>query len=719
MIIKFITLILFSLSSQVFASSEDCQQGFRYDNTLKRCVLKEETTELKTEASECEELSGSEKQKCYEKNVQTKVADPTSKPEAKYGVPAIITLGTGYLLLKHKNEISQCGGMSPWLMFLGGATTLVGEFMSQKSYKDGVKKIESRYKKEVSTANQEGETTREEAANESTQNQVRAFDYQIEQEKLKERTFGKRKKIYTTAAGLYAAATLAAIYETYEYAMKSGAEEECSFGDSKKTSKLWSNEKHLEQKKIYIVQLGEQFKEYAYLGVVNALEIQEIVMRQIFPIAHASEEAAPDEQVPAVPEQEAPSEDNSGLGSATGGATPLLAAAGAGGGGAPASVADGAAKSAESSNFIVEYFKKPLTRVVISGLLTMYSKKVADDSKKKEKQARDRWKAIEKIKQNFIASGGSGFQVCRGEEDRRDPKKPACYCYLEDGTQNPGRKNSTVCAAIFGSEFGLKATDYDGNDFFGYSPIKGCPTKDGKIDPNCDDCKKEKSSDGKNNCVIVSGNFNLGPLASNRPAQATVASARDFVNGNIEAGQLDSGSAERLAANLENLKDKMKKSNPDLKKIILKTDNLQKKLRKRVLGSIQRASGNNPSVARTFAPSFGGGSLSSPDTNKKAIANSKKKSSKRISGGNLKKAKKSVSGFDFGDSGGGSNNVLDGEFEDIMSKDFNIDDINSNSDQNIFKIITNRYQRSGLQRLFNDKDYVPLDKANDTDIHEN
>ena len=72
--------------------------------------------------------------------------------------------------------------------------------------------------------------------------------------------------------------------------------------------------------------------------------------------------------------------------------------------------------------------------------------------------------------------------------------------------------------------------------------------------------------------------------------------------------------------------------------------------------------------------------------------------------------------YNFNDSSGNAGVSLD-DAGDIMKKDYSIDDINENSHHNIFAIITNRYQRSALRRLFDDEGVSKADEANETEIN--
>ena len=95
-------------------------------------------------------------------------------------------------------------------MLGGGVTTLIGEFLAKRKYKSKLKKMEKNYKERTAETNSAKENDSLETIN---SNQTTAFDYQIEQERARESAHKTRKTVYTMATGLYAGATVAAIYE--------------------------------------------------------------------------------------------------------------------------------------------------------------------------------------------------------------------------------------------------------------------------------------------------------------------------------------------------------------------------------------------------------------------------------------------------------------------------------------------------------------------------
>ena len=57
MLIRFLSFfIVFNIA--VHSSAEACDPGFRYDDELKRCVLKESTVDSKTNSLNCERFKG-------------------------------------------------------------------------------------------------------------------------------------------------------------------------------------------------------------------------------------------------------------------------------------------------------------------------------------------------------------------------------------------------------------------------------------------------------------------------------------------------------------------------------------------------------------------------------------------------------------------------------------------------------------------------------------
>ena len=130
-------------------------------------------------------------------------------------------------------------------------------------------------------------------------------------------------------------------------------------------------------------------------------------------------------------------------------------------------------------------------------------------------------------------------------------------------------------------------------------------------------------------------------------------------------------------------------------------------------------SGNvSPGLAGGFGETNINAPIKTPKEVIKDLNNKYESGSKAASSYRPKTKSNSISDFDFGTTSDDSGITIEDDVAGVMKKDFKIDDINSNSDHNIFKIISNRYHRSGLRRLFDKNGISKADSANDTDINE-
>lgn len=679
------TLLLASV--QTFAWAQDCDPGKYFDSSLNRCVLTTKTVESKVEAQSCEGLTGEAAQSCFKNIVDGEVSEleengkveSAKNPKANYIIPAIVTLGSAYYLFMGSENLKKCGSISIYLMLGGGVTTLLGEFMAQRSYKSKLKKMEKNYKERTAKSNSAKDNDSLETIN---SNQTTAFDYQIEQERARESAHKARKTVYTLATGLYAGATVAAIYEAVT---KGITPEKCSAKGTTPAdgapkvpttngatgTSLYTPLDQSSNSNIAQASMPELFNEYHYIENFEAAEVAEVVFRKlaeiIVPSAHAiSVEGAL-----------APLPSNN----------PVLAPA------------PEAGKTIGKS--IENIAGSPLFRAAISGLLAVYSKKIASKAKELAKEAAERAEALEELRDNFLANGGAGFQNCT-ESERTQPSKPMCFCYQGDGSRNPSRAKSPTCLAVYGKSGGIlsKATNYDKNSSDLPFNSKSCITNSGNLDKNCT-CKKT------NSCTTIQGNLNLGGLSNIDGLSRTVDDAANFSSGKISAADINAGSLERAVANINAQKDKLKK-NPKAADAVKKVDDMGLNLERSFGRSIQNAArrgGISPQLA-----AFSGGGLNSGEpqlaANKKTddfkpgVKDSNDATSSALTGGGNSGV--TIDDFDFSSKNSGGVAIEDGT-EDIMEREFKIDDINDNTSASIFSIINNRYQTTGLRTLFDEE----------------
>ncbi len=687
------------LANYSFADDEnECPQGQVYDSTLNRCVLTQDTVETKTDSLKCKDLEGDAYKKCFDDNVQKDLADAEqagdikkeTNAEAKYGIPAVVTLGAGYLLWKHSDALKQCGQTSMWLMLGGGAGSLLGEFMAQDSYKKDLKKIIKKYEEQM----QEKPDDDEEIIDSINENQKIAFDFQIEQEKARKDAHKARKNTYNLAFGLYTSAALASIYDG-TFSSSKGCET-AMFTPIQRQNPFMKTYKAIAINKDF-------FGDYYFLDTIENHEILEIVQRKI--ISQFSTNLYAEEEE---------SNNTSNIGGVIA-AKSLL----------ENSSEEQLTKVIEKNNAesgtgdtVDKAIKNPWVRAAVAGVLAGYSKSVANKAGKLADEASDRISLLETLRDDFLATGGGAFGGCT-EEDRSDSSKLGCYCYLADGTKNPQREKSNACQGIFSSSASLAASKY-GVDASGSSSsgLSGCFDLNRNFDPNCE-CKSKKTSSGKNSCMSLTGKVKLGSLGSIKELRGTMKDANAFTSGNMATSDLNPASYERLAIKSNAIKKKLSK-NPKYKKQLSKVNALEAKIKKQLASKTRRALASGK-VSSPF-----GGSLNSavaPISKNNVMKNLKKEVAKdlatRKGGGGKISSSKSRSLNDY-DLGGGSSQggvTVDDSYE-IMKKDFNFNDINENSDNNIFKIISVRYQRSAFGRLFDEKGNIQRDAANETDINE-
>lgn len=609
-----ITLILFTCSFIVHAES-GCSQGMEFDSKLNRCVLTKETVDQKTEARNCETLEGSARQQCLNKNVDNTNIGQTQDPKANYFLPGIVTLGGAYVIFMAKDKIKGCGSISIYLMFGAGAATLLGEFLAQKKYKEKLKELSQRYEQRLKASSDLKDDDQIQILNE---NQVIAFDYQIEQERARASAHKSRKKTYTLALGLYSAAAVAAIIEHFKYA--TGAGSTCNISG---TAKNASTSTPADSSKSATDAAGTADK-----GGFNLEGIKD------------------------------------------------------------------AASMVGST--ITNGLRTPWVRAALAGVLAMHSKSVADKAGKLADEAEGRAKALEEIRDNFIASGGAGFAYC-SDSDRRNPSKGECYCYSEDGSKNMSRESSPTCQKIWNVNTNTNQLASSNQLANSDNEVTGCLNSDASFNSNCD-CKVKQ-------CTTFNGSIDLGPLSNINGTNKMMKDTEALTKGGLSTASLNDKGLNNLASRIKGEQKKLAK-NPKMAPTLKKINDLQLKMNRglgaKIRSSIKR-SGVAPAFARNNAGFGSGPNISKPsDALKAARANLAKDINKpgKIAALGFKSKPKPNFDFDFGGDSSEGGVAIEDENADIMNKDFKINDIHQNDYGNLFQIIHNRYQSSGMKKLF-------------------
>jgi hypothetical protein len=768
------------MTSSVAYANDDCQEGMYFHPQLRRCVLNKEVQDMKYEIkNECAGKTGAALRACHEE-IANKAADLEGKTAedyeeevkdgnlARYGLPIVISVIAAYYLLKVKKDNPQCKTGSMWLMIGGAAAALITEITAQKKFREKVETLQNEYESNMASIDNsptidedsDKNQARIDQAEAMTQGQVMSIDYMIAMEEERKAVANKRKKGYLIAALAYTAAVGLAIYEqTQAGSMSFGS---CSKSDTTpqpaptQTYYTPINPKDNDQfsmDKIVLMspEMQELTQDYAYLGKIEKEEFYEIVMRKlsdlILPSAYAEdtvveviegvgtvyqsedgskyvigEDGSRSQWLDGVtvtadrlpPETDndnpAPSPDNSQIENP--GQSPIVQTA-----------LKGAPQIAsKQGNMIDRALRTPYIRAALAGVLAAHAWTLHKQAKDNEEESQRRINALNEIRLDFTSTGGAGLASYCTEKDRKLPSKPNCYCFNPDGTPNKMRAGRDVCI-LFTADHYYKKGEYSRLGGIGYNPMKGCLSSSGKIN-DCSYCKKNPKSCELIPAATISG-FSIGGV---KPYGSALKSLNDYNGGFLNASNFDEAGIERKLRAFKKANNKLSKD-PKNKEFMDKVNKLKGQINKTYSQALNRM------PAKTLAAITGTAQGASSSNNfqksldaklsSKVKDKLKKSDVKFTAGGDDSKgsSKSNQDGdydFGFGDDAGGMGGVqIDDEVADVMDKNFQFDnnDIHKNKSGNIFKILSIRYQRSALIRLFDDKGEYQLDEANKTDIN--
>lgn len=365
----------------------------------------------------------------------------------------------------------------------------------------------------------------------------------------------------------------------------------------------------------------------------------------------------------------------------------------------------------------------PYIRGAIAVVLGLYANKLRKDAINNIRVANNRIEVLTKMRDDFVASGGAGLSLCTSA-DRKNKDKPHCFCYTDDGNYDKKKMKLTVCAGLK-KEFDMKMAKKYGWDYGKMDPVTVCINEKSEMDTFCK-CKTKKSSTGKgNSCTKISSSMNLSGLKGNSWLKGVVSPADSLLNGNLDGSQLDTASLNNKALKLERKIAKMGKT-PKFRSNYKKMKETSLKLEKANRNWVKKSFGN--SLPSSLA-SLGNGSSANPKSIKDVMNQANKNASEAKTGvsygtagsSQTASAKKSDSlDFDWGSSNSnGEGGVKVEDIGEAMDKNYAYKgDINKNPSHDIFKILSNRYQRSGLRRLFDTAGKSKADEADGRDINE-
>jgi len=750
------------------AIAQQCQEGMYLHPKLNRCVLTKEVIETKEGSIACQGLSGDAYRECFEKNAQSNLSEEVQNTEiddmkkgnfGRYAMPIVASTAAAYFLLKVKKNNPQCKTGSMWLLIGGAAAALITEISAQAKYKKKTKELMESYEEKMLT-NESGEFSDDAA--QATNAQTLAIEFKIEEMQARKDVATKRKKGYTIAALAYTAAVGLAIYEQTQVGSM-------AFGQCAATSQndyytpLNHDQQLIDLNKLYATnpEVSEIIGESSYLDKVTQAEFYELMLRKIsnfiVPQAHGQDD---------FPEYDPNKTYNPGDtfvrdgqnfmmgddGQPTYLLDEVIVTAPGGGGIQPIGIKDleqpdleipeldfknpslqpppidKAAQVAgevmdKQESMIDKAIKTPYIRAALAGVLAAHAFTLRKQAKDNEENAQKIIDGIKEILIDFTNTGGAGYASYCTTEDRKLPSKPNCYCYNKDGTQNQMRKGRDVCI-FYTAEKNFSKGDYNSLKGIGYNPMKSCLSNDGKIDKGCTLCSRSPKM-----CKIIPlKTINGISIGSTKLFGDAMKNINGFNDGSLNASNFDEAGIDRKIRAFQKANKKLA-SDPKNKDFMEKVN----KLKSQINGAYGRALSNaSPKALASISGSATGAPSGSSALDSTISKNLPSKAKKKIesegvkftAGGSDKTASKDTASsdydFGFGDATAGSGGVeVQDEISEVMDKqfEFNNNDIHKNKGGNIFKILSIRYQRSALIRLFDDKGEFKADEADNTDIN--
>lgn len=758
----FATLLTYVIGAQLILSSvphgsfspnawaESCASGLQWSDAVGRCVTSDDAAKIQNANAQCAGLGTQElKKKCYEDAITAKVSEAESDgtiyahQKVNPNIASIILAMAG-IYAAFQMSITATGdclmAYSKWSFIIGSLAVMAGEVLSAITYKNKMKDAE----KEVAEENSNSKGTNSDNAT-ATDTQLASL---VALEKKEDATIaaGKTKKtLYTVAAVAHGVAAAIATYEIIAYHAQMVCPGPCGaftiqymcttapVKTNQVDPKLLSPHKYYAQRN---EQKAEKFIDnyfmknqrvsYAAFSQTNSmlnefatsiadLAIYNIENRDLYEGKNISPDASAYFSL-----QKIVKENNLELDKETitiaaiaekmteqfmiknahadgEGVSLLLGAAGVG----------GMFLIQSTSYGIKNMFFSPYTRLILAGVYLANDIFMISHINKQIEKAEERKIFVQGLAKQ-VAGAGAEFG-CTTNDRNSNLSKPNCYCYTESGTLNPSRSNSATCKSLFGGKpiASQKKTDKTNQG----SSTKACITKSGGIDNKCG-CAKTKTC--AQSPSISGGNGVPAGLLGSLPT-----TVNGLTNGSLSAQDIDMDSMEALGARAKKFQENLISKNPKLAQKINEARNSSDK----VLAKMRRDIMANPKFASLGSGSSGNFNTSDPN---KALEQMKEELKQEIkgydapvvpvAGGDGKKAGEE---FNLGIGNEGEAITIEEEkLAEVMNSEFDMSagEINGDTGANIFDILTNRYQRSGMRRLFGGEAMIPADKPNETEI---
>ncbi len=368
-----------------------------------------------------------------------------------------------------------------------------------------------------------------------------------------------------------------------------------------------------------------------------------------------------------------------------------------------------------------------------AGTFLFWSNKIADGAKKQAQQAELN---IQKIDETIAGFRKSISGHC--PDGRDDLNNDRCFCYNQDGGQNPNRTNLATCQNLYKKDqetFHIPPNDYStiGNT----GAAEGCLTENAKFDPECRCLNMKNTETGEDACYrskpINGLSFNGPPGALEAIGDTNqildgLARGTNHALAKFSGKKLAQMASRNQRVNSELLK-KLGRRNKNKSRMIENSEKIARQLLRRPVLKANNISAAN--LAKETLPSGSsaavGASLAKVDAEGKNAAgpgggaNGGSGASSSLSGGKgldgiNDQKKDETSAYQYNDSDFSSGGHPRGRFQ--ASGYGGLDSADASSDENagwfdfkkdptvkdrafdLWEVITQRYFRSGYKRLF-------------------
>lgn len=373
-------------------------------------------------------------------------------------------------------------------------------------------------------------------------------------------------------------------------------------------------------------------------------------------------------------------------------------------------------KTKFSEDKVFQSMVHPVPRGILSTTIASMATTLAIYSGLASKKSKERKAEILRIKEKYL-SLQPGYDC----PSRTDQSRPKCYCNDEFGKKDPEKENSAICKAFWTQSTIAPALEEKADlaALNSLSGPKGCLTLKNEFDPTCK-CRKYKDQKGDNSCyksVLAGPTMNLNNAQWLKNLDATSTSV---LSGSSPLNSLNAGENLRMAARIQkiankNLEDFNSKQPPEAAPFLSVNEASITKAFEEMKKDLSPEMAKDLQEIGVSAPGNSGGIQTSELSGKAQEAMAAIQSKLGLgdslfysSGGGSGKRKSPAKNneFSLGSFGQDSERTAQSHVENVPhNKNFKYGDhdIHKKPSQSLWKIISNRYQKSAYEKLFSDK----------------